>query len=61
MDAIYSVDYTITSVPTSVSFECPHCNEEVELPFETRFWEGYEEVKCPECNNKVRLCEWDYD
>ena len=60
------VDYTILSMPAFVSFECPHCHEDVEVSFEevdyeTGYWEDGGFVNCPECGEEVALGDFEYD
>ena len=57
------IDVTIFSKPTSVSYECPHCKEIVEIRYKDfenlmslseHCWEG-EEFCCPECGGDVEI------
>lgn len=47
-------DYTINSIPYSITLECPHCGEEIEIPFDevvfkTDYWGDGGSCNCPEC------------
>lgn len=62
-DATKPVKYTILSIPKSVTFECPHCKEEVKIDVKVLdfdVWDGGL-VDCPECGKKVELRDWKYD
>ena len=57
--------YEIISKPDYITFECPHCEEEVQVPFEcanynTSYWGDGALVNCPECGKEVELDEYDY-
>lgn len=62
----YGIDYTIVSTPSFIQFECPHCKEEVEVPFDkvdykTECWSDGAWADCPECGKEVELGDYDYD
>ena len=59
-------DYIINSVPYSVSLECPHCEKEIEIPFEevnfeTDYWSEGGTCICPECEKEIELGYYEYD
>lgn len=58
--------YTIVSKPSYVFFMCPHCGEDIEVPFRkvvynSPLWDDGAIVVCPECGKEVELDEWEYD
>ena len=58
--------YTIISKPSYIIFDCPHCKERVEMPFEnvdynTDCWCDGAWTDCPECGEEVELGDWEYD
>lgn len=59
-------DFRIVSAPVEISFECPHCGEEIEIPWRDvdvpECWsDHWPSVDCPECGESVDLGEWEYD
>lgn len=55
-----TTDYTIISKPAYVQFECPHCHEEVEIPFnkvnyKTDYWGDGAWCNCSNCSKEVNL------
>lgn len=61
-----AIDYTIISKPSYIRFECPHCEEEVEVgfkevDFKTDYWGDGAWVNCPECGREVELDNYEYD
>lgn len=59
-------DFRIVSKPVKIAFECPFCEEEIEIPFEAvdapSCWsDEWPEVKCPECGKMIALGDWQYD
>ena len=62
------IDVTVNQKPVSVSFDCPHCEEEIEIEYqdfsnelgEPCDWE-YSKVKCPKCGKTTEIgsVEWD--
>lgn len=61
-----AVDYTIISKPAYIKFDCPYCNEEVEIDFKevvfnTDYWGDGAWVNCPECGEEVELNNYEYD
>ena len=60
------IDYVIVSKPSTIEFECPHCFNDVELPFsdvdfKTDYWGDGAYCKCPECGKEVELDNYEYD
>ncbi len=60
------VDYTIVSRPSYICFKCPHCHEDVQVPFgevdyNTDCWSDGAWVDCPYCGEEVELDSWEYD
>lgn len=61
--AIY---YTIINKPVYIQFECPHCCEDVETPFDeavykTDYWGDGAWCNCPNCGEEVELDNYEYD
>lgn len=59
-------DYVINSKPDSISLECPHCGEEIEIPFDevdfkTDYWGDGGYCNCPECGKQIELGDYEYD
>lgn len=59
-------DFRIESVPHHISFTCPHCESDVEIPWRQanppQSWsDQWDDVKCPECGEMVTLEDWEYD
>lgn len=62
------VDITVIKEPVEVKFECPHCEEEIEIKYEDFCsdvgevcdWQ-YSEFECPECNKTVEIGYIDWD
>lgn len=59
-------DYTINSIPYSITLECPHCGERIEIPFDevvfkTDYWGDGGSCNCPECGKEIELGEYEYD
>ena len=58
---------TVIKVPKEITFECPHCGEDVTIEYgefcdmvgEPCDW-NYEKFDCPECNEEVDIdyVEW---
>ena len=61
-----STDFTINQTPTSISFICPYCEEDVTLEWneiETPdYWgDDWEDVQCPYCEAMVHLEDYELD
>jgi sarcosine oxidase delta subunit len=59
-------DFRIISKPVAISFECPFCEEDVELSWAKlnppECWcDEWEDVKCPFCGERVSLGDYTYD
>lgn len=59
-------DFRIVSAPVEIAFECPHCGEEIKIPWRDvdvpECWSDlWPSVECPECGKSVDLGEWEYD
>lgn len=59
-------DFYIISKPVKISFACPHCDGEVEIPWNEmeppECWsDDWGEVKCPDCGEPVKLGDFTYD
>lgn len=52
--------------PVSITFVCPHCGEEVKIPWKNldapEYWgDDWGCVDCPECGGTVELGDHEYD
>jgi len=62
------VDVTIVQTPIKVSFECPHCEEDINVDYieiiallgEPIDW-MHEWIECPECNLMCKIDDVDWD
>ena len=59
-------DFTILSKPVAISFECPFCESEVEIPWNKievpdSWCDDWGDIECPSCGKMVSLGEWTYD
>lgn len=59
-------DLTINSAPVDITFTCPHCRWQTDVPFEDvdepECWQDdWGSVECPHCGEEVELGEWSYD
>lgn len=57
--------YEIISKPDYIKFECPHCEEVIEIDFAdvnfyTDYWGDGAWVDCPMCNEEVELGDYGY-
>ena len=58
--------YTIISRPHHILLECPHCGNDVEVPFQdvnyyNDYWGDGGTCTCPDCGEDVELDEFEYD
>jgi hypothetical protein len=68
MDKPKEVDIRIIQQPIEVRFECPECEEDIEISFsdfedmagEYCNWE-YTEIECPGCTKKLKINYVDWD
>ena len=61
-----ATNYIIVSKPDYITFTCPHCHDEVEIPFldvdyKTDCWGDGAWCDCPSCEKEVELDEYEYD
>ena len=59
-------DFRIVSAQVKITFECPHCGEEIEIMWSDvdcpeSWFDIWPAVDCPECGKSVELGEWEYD
>lgn len=59
-------DFHIDVKPVSITFQCPHCEAEVTVPWREldvpAYWgDDWGYIECPECEKEVRLGDYDYD
>ena len=59
-------DFTILSKPVAIRFECPFCENEVEIQWNKievpdSWCDDWSDIKCPYCGKMVSLGEWTYD
>lgn len=62
------VEIIVVQQPTDVCFECPECEEEVEIDYrkfcsdvgEPCDW-NYATIECPECNKKIEIDSVDWN
>ena len=59
-------DFIINQRPVSISFECPHCEYEVEIPWNEvdvpEYWgDDWCEIKCPHCEKTIELGDYELD
>lgn len=59
-------DYTIVSKPDHINVICPHCGEDVRIPFdqvdfESDYWGDGGRCICPECKKDIELGDYEYD
>ena len=59
-------DFRIVSKPTHIAFTCPHCGDDVKIPWgeadAPEYWgDKWPDATCPSCDATVALDDWDYD
>lgn len=59
-------DFIIISEPVAIELECPHCEEEVRIPWREievpECWsDNWPSVSCPNCGKEIALDDWQYD
>ena len=59
-------DYTIVSKPDHIDVICPHCDEDVRIPFDqvnfkSSYWGDGGWCTCPECGKDIELGDYEYD
>lgn len=59
-------DFTIISAPEKIRLTCPHCGEDIDIPWgevdKPECWsDDWPNVECPECGKEIELGRWDYD
>lgn len=60
------VDFTIMSAPVEIRLECPHCTNDIRIPWNDvdhpDCWQDdWGWIECPECGEDIKLGEYDYD
>ena len=67
MDTVEGVDLTVHQKPEKVSFTCPECYWETEIPYDVFCTEhgdptdwDYEKVKCEECGKEFIVEDQDW-
>lgn len=63
---IRSVDFHINVKPISIDFECPYCKDKVTIPWcdldVPDYWgDGWGEIECPSCSERIKLGDYEYD
>ena len=61
-----AINYVIISKPDHINLCCPHCEQEVNIPFDevdfkTDYWGDGAYVDCPECEKEIELGDYEYD
>lgn len=62
------VDISIRQTPVSANYECPHCEEEIEIDYqdfcndvgEQCDWQ-YTDIECPNCGKTIEIDSVDWD
>lgn len=57
-------DFYINQRPVSITLECPHCGDEVEIPWGSlnvpEYWgDDWGTVICPDCGKEIELGDYD--
>lgn len=66
-EKLLEADVTVNQTPVSVSFTCPHCDEEVEIDYqefedlagEPCDW-NFSIINCPRCEKKIQIDSVDW-
>lgn len=58
--------FYIKQRPVAISFTCPYCDEDVEIPWKEmdvpEYWgDDWGPVECPECGEEVELGDYELD
>lgn len=58
-------DFVINSRPYSISLECPHCDCDIEIPWDEvnvpGYWlDDWGEIECPSCGKTIQLGDHEY-
>ncbi len=66
MDRKERTYFYIKQRPVAISFTCPHCDAEVEIPWKgmdvPEYWgDDWGPVECPECGEEVELGDYELD
>ena len=59
-------DFTIVSAPVKINLCCPHCDNNISIPWKDvdapEYWgDRWPDVKCPDCGREIQLGEYEYD
>lgn len=57
-------DFYIKTAPVSITFTCPHCGADIEIPWRNlnppEYWgDPWDDIECPDCGMDVELDEYD--
>ena len=58
------VDFFIRQTPVAITLECPHCDFDINIPFNEvdvpEYWgDDWGSVTCPYCEKEIKLGEYD--
>ena len=58
-------DFVINSRPCSISLECPHCDYDIEIPWDDvnapEYWgDDWGKIECPSCGKTIQLGDYEY-
>lgn len=59
-------DFNIIQKPVAIKLTCPHCNEDIKIPWDNlnvpEYWgDDWGEIDCPECDKTIKLGDYDID
>lgn len=59
-------DFYINQRPVSISFDCPHCGTEIEIPWDElnvpEYWDDdWGSIECPCCGESVELGDYEFN